>query len=293
MSSCEFIGRTTLDMCYLLENFPEEDRKISANEFLALAGGPAANGAATFAYLGGEALLTTAVGKSPWAKIARDDLARARLDIRDACANSNYTLPVSSILTNRGNGSRTIINTPIEDAELQARKHSHGVQETPLCHLAMIDGFLFELFQDRIRDYSLNKREVIFDGGSWRPNTKEVLSSVTIAICSERFSYEGREDQNRTIELLHSHGIRRVAITRGENSIIASEDGHQTIIAVPQIQHAIDTLGAGDIFHGAFCYYFSQSKDFVVALRKASVVAAISCESFGTRAWMTADAFEV
>jgi sugar/nucleoside kinase (ribokinase family) len=45
---------------------------------------------------------------------------------------------------------------------------------------------------------------------------------------------------------------------------------------------AVDTLGAGDIFHGAFCHYILQ-QDFPTALSNAAKVAARSCESFGTR----------
>ncbi len=57
------------------------------------------------------------------------------------------------------------------------------------------------------------------------------------------------------------------------------------MVAVPQI-NPVDTLGAGDIFHGAFCYYILQ-RDFPSALAAASQVAARSCEFFGTRSWVS------
>jgi len=50
---------------------------------------------------------------------------------------------------------------------------------------------------------------------------------------------------------------------------------------------APDTSGAGDIFHGAFCFYACEpGATFQDALAKAAVVASESCRHIGTRAWM-------
>ncbi|PMB30496.1 ribokinase, partial [Fischerella thermalis CCMEE 5319] len=48
---------------------------------------------------------------------------------------------------------------------------------------------------------------------------------------------------------------------------------------------AVDTLGAGDIFHGAFCHYVLR-ENFLDALASAAKIAAFSCQFFGTRRWM-------
>jgi sugar/nucleoside kinase (ribokinase family) len=47
----------------------------------------------------------------------------------------------------------------------------------------------------------------------------------------------------------------------------------------------VDTLGAGDVLHGAFCHYFALEPDFEGALRQASEIATRSCQTLGTRAW--------
>jgi sugar/nucleoside kinase (ribokinase family) len=48
----------------------------------------------------------------------------------------------------------------------------------------------------------------------------------------------------------------------------------------------VDTLGAGDIFHGAFCHYLLECNDFLLSLERAGEVASLSCTSLGTRAWI-------
>jgi sugar/nucleoside kinase (ribokinase family) len=56
------------------------------------------------------------------------------------------------------------------------------------------------------------------------------------------------------------------------------------VIDVPTVQ-AVDTLGAGDIFHGAFCHYILR-ENFPTALKQAAHIASFSCQFFGTRRWM-------
>ncbi len=60
--------------------------------------------------------------------------------------------------------------------------------------------------------------------------------------------------QSDVFNYLVSRKLRRVAITRGGSSIRFVEGETRGEISVPQIR-PVDTLGAGDIFHGAFCYY--------------------------------------
>jgi len=81
------------------------------------------------------------------------------------------------------------------------------------------------------------------------------------------------------------YGIDRGAVTNGAGPIEYWSDDDKGTIAVPEVS-AIDTLGAGDIFHGAFCYFFRRDRDFPQALADAAEVAAASCTRFGTRSWL-------
>lgn len=49
----------------------------------------------------------------------------------------------------------------------------------------------------------------------------------------------------------------------------------------------VDTLGAGDILHGAFCWsYLHSGGSFVASLGAAAQVASMSCRYLGTRRWI-------
>ena len=80
-------------------------------------------------------------------------------------------------------------------------------------------------------------------------------------------------------------GITRFAVTRGANPIKVQDHGTAYEIPVPKV-NAVDTLGAGDIFHGAFCWFILQKgENFQSALTKAVSVASLSCQFSGTREW--------
>ncbi len=44
---------------------------------------------------------------------------------------------------------------------------------------------------------------------------------------------------------------------------------------------AVDTLGAGDTFHGGFAVHFVETRDVVASMRFAAAAAAIKCMRFG------------
>ena len=63
-----------------------------------------------------------------------------------------------------------------------------------------------------------------------------------------------------------------VAITRGANPILGWDRGRRFEIDIRKMD-AVDTLGAGDVLHGAFCYHFARMGEFEPALRMASEIA--------------------
>ena len=87
---------------------------------------------------------------------------------------------------------------------------------------------------------------------------------------------------------LKALGVLQIAITAGADPVLYGEgpdfdENNPQSIEVPQIR-AVDTLGAGDIFHGAFCHFY-LTHTFEEALLKASRSASFACQYWGTRDW--------
>jgi len=76
-----------------------------------------------------------------------------------------------------------------------------------------------------------------------------------------------------------------MAITNGSAPIQILAGRSSATMPIPQVD-VVDTMGAGDVLHGAYCYFASTGQSFVDALTKAAKIASESCRYAGTREWM-------
>lgn len=177
-----FVGLSTVDLTYSVEEIPGPNQKISVAGQLITPGGPANNAAITFAFLGGRSTLVTSVGKHLLAAVIRDDLQRFSVGFRDLAAGRWEAPPVSSILVLRPTGERTVVSanaavfSQVTEAEFKTRwlKDSSIIQVDghymPVCVAAARAG----------RDRGIT---VVLDSGSWKPGMDELLTLVDTAIC--------------------------------------------------------------------------------------------------------------
>ena len=187
----------------------------------------------------------------------------------------------ASILTNESSGSRTIFSyTP------QGPKTANADAGESQYDIALFDGFYIESAIAKARKCKAHGITTVMDGGSWKKGTEKLLPFIDIAICSQDFIPPGIVHQEEITDYLLKKGVKKAAITRGEKAIIANEGEVNMLVEVPKVE-VIDTLGAGDIFHGAFCYFYAHNQDFQESLKKAADVAANSCRYRGPRTWMT------
>jgi sugar/nucleoside kinase (ribokinase family) len=284
-----FLGRTTLDVLYRLDSMPEEDTKVYANQFHAAPGGPAVNAAIANALLGGASLLVTAVGSGPWAEPIRAELARHPIQLFDLAAGTAYQAPLATVLVNTANSSRTIVNPPLADVALPvlAAQWQGVVPDAwgAVPPVALTDGFHLTETLPLISACHRAGAALVLDGGSWKPGTAELAPLLTAAICSERFKAPGQPAGPESIfSWFAQQGVPCIAVTRGARPILGIDRGRRFEIPVAPVD-AVDTLGAGDVLHGAFCHYFAERQDFEAALVKASALATRACQSLGLEAW--------
>ena len=280
-----FAGRATLDVIYSLDHFPSEDTKSFARAMHVAPGGPATNAAITHTLLGGRSVLMTALGGGPWAAAVRDDLQRLGIDLIDLAANTpHYQTPVTTVIVNEAQATRTIVNPPQPRLEL-SRPEVWNPEWGDAPALVLTDGFLLDEVLPLLRSFRAAGALIVLDGGSWKKGTEELASLLSVAICSERFALPGApSDPHATIGWFAEKGVPHIAVTRGEKSILGSDRGRRFEIPIATID-AVDTTGAGDVLHGAFCYWFSRDGDFEQALRLAADIATRSCEDLGIRRW--------
>ncbi|NJL82846.1 MAG: sugar kinase [Chloroflexaceae bacterium] len=277
-----FVGLATLDSIYLVKALPDRNQKIVALDQTIAAGGPAANAAVTFRHLGNQARLLTIIGQHSLSQVIRSDLETLAVEVVDLERDRQDSPPLSSILVKESTGERAVIS-------LNAVKAQATLEQLPEDSLAgvdivLIDGHQMVVGAALAREARAAGIPVVIDGGSWKPGFETVLPYVDYAICSANFWPPGCQTQEEVLAYLGDQGITHMAITQGERPILYRSPDRAGEIPVPQIQ-AVDTLAAGDIFHGAFSHYILQ-QDFPAALAQAAAIASYACGFFGSRQWL-------
>ncbi len=276
-----FVGLTTLDFIYLSDRPLQEDRKLVAREYLTVAGGPVTNAAVAFSYFENHPMLVSAIGKHPLTQAIEDDLSAYSIEIVDLTPNKTDIPPVSSVIVTATTGKRAVISLNAVKSQAESQIDENILSDI---EIVLIDGHqipvslvIVKLAQDR-------QIPVVLDGGSWKLGLEKILPYIDYAVCSANFYPPQCHDTEDVFAFLQNLNIAHIAITNGDRPIQGLEDGRRFTISVPSVK-AVDTLGAGDIFHGAFCHYILEA-DFATALTSAAEIASKSCEFFGTRSWL-------
>jgi sugar/nucleoside kinase (ribokinase family) len=280
-----FVGMVTLDLVYMTSGPPNSNQKLVASDYMVSAGGPATNAAVAFSALGNAATVLGVVGAHPITHLIRADLENVGVAIADLDPERTEPPPVSSILITESTGERAVVS-------INASKSQMSPDQIPAEILAgvevvLIDGHQMAVGQAIAQQARDQRIPVVVDAGSWKPNFEQVLALADYVICSANFYPPGCEDAESVMTYLARLGAPHIAITHGEQPIQYYSEEKSGEVAVPQVE-VVDTLGAGDIFHGAFCHFCLQT-DFVSALTAAAAIAAQSCQWFGTRRWISGD----
>ncbi|BAY40485.1 putative sugar kinase [Nostoc sp. NIES-2111] len=282
-----FVGLVTLDFIYLAESAPQNNQKLVATDYTVAAGGPATNAAVAFSYLGNQSTVLGVVGSHPMTQLIRSDLEKYQVAIADLDSTINTPPPVSSIIVTQSTGERAVIS--INAVKTQAGDKSIPTDILHDTDIVLIDGHQMRVGYIIAQMAKARNIPLVIDGGSWKPGFEQILPLVDYAVCSANFYPPNCSSGEEVFAYLQNLGIPHIAITHGEQPIEYLSCGQRGTVVVPTIT-PVDTLGAGDIFHGAFCHYILQSlfptPHFPEALEKASQIAANACKLFGTRRWM-------
>ena len=276
-----FIGATTLDLIYKSDRPLPKNQKVVALDYLTAAGGPATNAAVAFSYFDNRSKLLSVVGQHPLAELIKSDLNNCSVEIADLAAERTESPPISSIVVTANTGERAVIAT-----KTTKYQDDRAISEDSLnsIDIILIDGHQIEASLALAKMAGDRNIPVVMDGGSWKLGLDLIIPLVNYAICSANFYPPGCHHYSDVFKFLQDKGVANIAITNGERPIQYLDRGEISTLSVSQVD-TVDTLGAGDIFHGAFCHYILSS-DFPTALSLAAKTASKSCQFFGTRSWL-------
>ena len=272
-----FVGLCGLDAVYYgVDCMPEENSKKKINDYSIAIGGPAANAAITYAKLGGEAYLVTRIGDSLEGTLLKSKLKELNIRVIDLDAgNKSSNCNISFVYVNKTNGTRTIFSGQSSPSNCCSVDFEDIIKKADF---VLYDGNLPQAEGQMIRHIDYYDKDLVIDAGSYKQGCSECFYRATAVISSETFmDLEG----NDIFDLQRKYGLSYVAKTRGEKSIIYNDCQVIGEIDIPSVK-VVDSLGAGDVIHGAFCYFFYVKKlKFDKALEMASQVATLGVTQKG------------
>jgi sugar/nucleoside kinase (ribokinase family) len=268
------VGLCGLDAIYYGNGrMPEENTKGKYTDYTLEVGGPAANAAITFSRLGGEAYLVTALGDSEEATLIKSKLKEASVKVIDLSAGaSEMRSGVSFIYVNTENGNRTIFSGQNSSPVITNPDFEEYVKRA---NFVLYDGNLPIAEQKMIQYVEYHDKDLIIDAGSYKSGFAECFYRSTAVISSESFRDPSGCD---VFALRNKYGFKYAAMSRGEDPILYDTGSKKGEIALPKVE-VQDTLGAGDVLHGAYCYFkYMKKYSFLHALRAAGEIASLSVE---------------
>ena len=280
-----FVGLATLDVIHRVAKAPAVNEKItSAAQFVA-AGGPAANAAVTFAGLGGDAILVTALGDDPVAELIRADLAAYGVSVIDAAAGTTRAVPVSAVSVVESTGDRSVVSLDAVNSDASAPEDLGDLVAD--ADVVLVDGHHPLIARAAARHAAAMVTTLVVDAGRWKPVMSDIIPHATDMVCSNDFRTPGADNSESTAVALVRSGVRTVVSTHGGDPVEWWSAGESGSVPVEPVV-VVDTLGAGDAFHGAYSYFSTQIENSVAErIDRSARVAALRCSVVGPRAWLS------
>jgi len=277
------VGLNATDTLILLPRFPAYAGKVPFDEELLSPGGQVASAMVACAELGLRVKYVGTLGDDERGRVQMDSLLKSGINldhvqIRRGCPNQT-----AYILIDQSTGERTVLWKRDECLRLQPGEITpEMIQCGRMLH---IDGHDTPAVAEAARMAREAGIPVTVDVDTIYHGFERVLPNVDYLIASSEFpgQWTSERDPFRTLELIQKeYGMRVAAMTLGAHGALAYENG-KFVYSPAFVVNCLDTTGAGDIFHGAFCYAILQGLDLRTALDLSNAMAALNCTAIGAR----------
>ena len=276
------IGMPVRDLTFRVGGVPARGSKENATHFDEICGGNALNAAIGIVRLGGRASICGPMGDSreTTSRYIFDKLAHEGIDTRHIVHMPGLVTPISAVMVDPS-GERTIVT--FRDPELWKVRLPDADQLLADCDAILTESRCAAFCTDLCAEARRRGIPVIVDVDRAMSLREGLLNASSHLVFSSEPLQETADvtDDGQALKKVAKLTPSFLAGTRGpKGTIWLDEQGalHETP-AFPV--HTVDTLGAGDVFHGAFALAITEGQELREALRFASAAAALKCTRFG------------
>ncbi|MEO8186453.1 MAG: PfkB family carbohydrate kinase [Burkholderiaceae bacterium] len=275
-------GSATIDHIFLIDEVKSPSAKIAANDFVETGGGMGANAAVAVQRLGGKAIYWGRVGDDETGAQVIALLEHEGIDVSALRRLSGYRTKIATILID-ARGERLVVSS-------QPQGYPPDATWLPVERVAEADSVLADTRwpagAQRLFDAATTYgKPSVFDGDAGDPlQVRTTARLATHPFFSQTMlaSFELGEPQRSLPQLFGGRNVV-CGVTLGAAGVMWFDA--RRIHSAPSWQvNAVDTLAAGDTWHGAFALALAEHRDLPSAVEFASQVAALKCARFGGRA---------
>ena len=277
------VGHSTFDTTLAMKEYPKENVKYRVEKHIECGGGPASNGAYLLAKWGMDVTMLSIVGKDYYGDRIIDEFRQIGADTTYIEQHDDHQTSSSYIIANKSNGSRTIITA--KDKPIRALNEDVNLK----ADVILIDGEHPETAKQIL--FNNPQAISILDAGRVNDDTKELGKLVKYLVCSKDFAEEitnlkiDADDITSLIncyEILKKYFQNNVIITLEARGSFTEINGQYEIIPSIKVT-AVDSTGAGDIFHGAFTYFIANGYSLKDTIHYSSITGGLSVTRIGSR----------
>lgn len=278
-------GAAVQDFIYRFDAAPARGTKGRAKDFTSIGGGSGANAAVAVVRLGGKGQVLAPLGDDLIGEMIIRGLHAEGVDTSKMMRIPGRESPVCSAIVD-GDGERTILTwhppqvapPEIDDAEAAALVSDVDAVMTddryPTIAVPLLE--------------AAKKRGIpgVLDGDRAEGDAPQMICAASHVVFGTPGlrGTSGLSDPTKGLLAMRKVTDAFIAVTLGSGGVLWLDDEQRVRRLQSFPVHAVDTLGAGDTFHGAFALGLAEKMPEPDALRFASAVAAIKCSRFGGRA---------
>jgi sulfofructose kinase len=279
------IGQCSWDYLALVDRFPPEDTKKEVLRWEEQGGGPVATALVALRRLGMSTRFHGVVGEDPAGERIQESLKAEGVDAGGLLLRPGATSQTAFIVAEQATGRRTIYWRRPSGAPLGAKELGPAfLKGARFLHL---DGLMAEASLHAAREARRRSIPAMLDAGRLREGMLDVAREVPFVVASEEFARDlgmragGEEEFLRRAEGMFPGTFTVTLGARG--SLTRTPVGR--VFHVPAFEvEAVDTTGAGDVFHGGYIYGLLRGWELLRTVRFAAALAALACRRPGGRA---------
>lgn len=277
------IGLNATDTLILVSHFPAYAGKAAIDREILSPGGQVASALVTVAHLGKRVKYIGTVGDDERGRVQLASLRETGIDLEDVEVRANCPNQAAYIVIDQSTGERTVFWSRPDCLRLEPESITE--QKIAMARMLHIDGHDTEAVAKAAEIARRLSIPVSVDVDTVYPGFDRVLANTDYLVASSEFPtlWTSERDPFRALERIQEeYRIKVAAMTLGAHGALARVDG-KFLYSPAFVVNCVDTTGAGDVFHGAFCYSVLEGMPMRETLEFSNAMAALNCTRIGAR----------